>query len=185
VTPEVLRPLVERFGQPAEWDGSRPITDRDVHTIQPSTVQGRRHDVTFAILDTGGLVVAIRKPQFPPGAWRIPSGGVRPGESVEAGAAREALEETGLEIELTGYPLVARSEFAHARGVVPWTTHVVTACVRAGTLAPRDPVEIDAARWMTMAELVGPVAAVLRGTGGGLFAYRADLHDRIAATLVG
>ena len=185
VTAEVLRPLVDRFGPPAEWDGSRPITARDVSTIGPSIERGRRHDVTFAILAAGGLVVAIRKPQFPPGAWRIPSGGIQPGESLEAGTAREALEETGLEIELTGYPLVARSEFTHAGGVEAWTTHVVTARVRGGALAPRDPVEIDAARWMALAELTGPVAAVLRGTGGGLFAYRADLHDRIAALLPG
>lgn len=185
VTAEVLRPLVERFGPPAEWDGSRAITPRDVGTIQRSTARGRRHDVTFAILAADGLVVAIRKPQFPPGAWRIPSGGIEPGEPLEQGTAREALEETGLEIELTGYPLVARSEFTHAGGAEPWTTHVVTARARAGTLAPRDSVEIDAARWMGVAELTGPVAAVLRGTGGGLFAYRADLHDRIAALMIG
>jgi ADP-ribose pyrophosphatase YjhB (NUDIX family) len=185
VTAEVLRPLVERFGEPAEWDGSRPITARDVSTIGPSIARGRRHDVTFAILDAAGLVVTIRKPQFPPGAWRIPSGGVHPGEPLEAATAREALEETGLEIELTGYPLVARSQFTHAGKAESWTTHVVTARVRAGTLAPRDPVEIDAARWMEIGELTGPVAKVLRGTGGGLFAYRADLHDRIAALMLG
>lgn len=181
VTAEVLRPLVDRFGAPAEWDGSRPITARDAATIRPSIARGRRHDVTFAILDEAGLVVAIRKPQFPPGAWRIPSGGIEPGEPLDAGTRREALEETGLEIELTGYPLVARSVFTHADGAEAWTTHVVTARAQPGALAPRDPVEIDAARWMTMAELTGPVAAVLRGTGGGLFSYRADLHDRIAA----
>ena len=185
VTGDVLRPLVERFGPPAEWDGSRPITDRDAALIGLSTARGRHHDVTFAILAADGRFVAIRKPQFPPGAWRIPSGGVQPGETFTAGTAREALEETGLDIELTGYPLVARATFTHAGDATPWATHVVTARVVGGSLAPRDPVEIDAARWMDMAELTGPVAAVLRGTGGGLFAYRADLHDRIAAALVG
>jgi 8-oxo-dGTP diphosphatase len=183
VTAEVLRPLVERFGAPAEWDGSRPITARDVSTIGPSIERGRRHDVTFAIRDDDGRVVVIRKPQFPPGAWRIPSGGILPGEPLEAGTAREALEETGLEIRITGYPLVARSAFVHAARTYDWVTHVVTAAVTGGRLEPRDLAEIDAAGWMTMAELTGPVAAVLRGTGGGLFAYRADLHDRIAAIL--
>lgn len=183
VTEDVLRPLVERFGAPAEWEGSRPLTDRDAAIIGPSMAHGRHHDVTFAILAADGRFVAIRKPQFPPGAWRIPSGGIQPGEAFAAGTLREALEETGLDVELTGYPLVARMTFTHAGAAERWTTHVVTARVRGGTLAPRDPVEIDAARWMEMAELTGPVAAVLRGTGGGLFAYRADLHDRIAALL--
>jgi 8-oxo-dGTP diphosphatase len=185
VTAEVLRPLVERFGPPAEWDGSRPITARDVGTIGPSMERGRHHDVTFAIRDEEGQVVVIRKPQFPPGAWRIPSGGILPGEPLETGTAREALEETGLEIGITGYPLVARSAFVHGGRDYGWVTHVVTASVTGGRLEPRDVAEIDAARWMTMADLTGPVAAVLRGTGGGLFGYRADLHDRIAALLVG
>jgi ADP-ribose pyrophosphatase YjhB (NUDIX family) len=180
VTAEVLRPLVERFGPPAEWDGSRPITAHDAATIGPSFARGRRHDVTFAIIGDDGLVVVIRKPRFPPGAWRIPSGGIRPGEPLEEGTGREALEETGLRIAITGYPLAARSAFVHAGRTYDWATHVVTATVTGGRLEPRDVAEIAAARWMPMAELTGPVAAVLRATGGGLFAYRADLHDRIA-----
>jgi ADP-ribose pyrophosphatase YjhB (NUDIX family) len=185
VTDELLRPLVERFGRPVEWDGSREITDRDAAAMRAATEPDRHHDVTFAVLDGAGNAVAIRKPRFPPGAWRIPSGGIRPGESFAAGTLREALEETGLEIELTGYPLVARSVFTHAAGPDPWTTHVVTARVVSGTLRPRDTVEIEAARWMGLDELTGPVAAVLRGSGGRLFEYRADLHDRIAALLPG
>jgi ADP-ribose pyrophosphatase YjhB (NUDIX family) len=185
VTEELLRPLVVRFGRPAEWDGSREITGRDAAAMRATTEPGRHHDVTFAILDDGGDTVAIRKPRFPPGAWRIPSGGIRPGETFTAGTLREALEETGLAIELTGYPLVARSVFTHAGRPDRWTTHVVTARVVAGTLQPRDAFEIEAARWMQLGELTGPVAAVLRGSGGRLFQYRADLHDRIAALLPG
>jgi ADP-ribose pyrophosphatase YjhB (NUDIX family) len=183
VTEDVVAPLVERFGPPVEWDGSREITARDAATILRSTRRGRRHDVTFAILDAAGATVVIRKPWFAEGAWRIPSGGVHLGEAFADGTAREALEETGLRIELTGYPLVARSVFTHRGHPDPWTTHVVTARAADGELAPRDTEEIAAARWMPMATLTGPVADVLRGTGGGLFAYRADLHDQIARLL--
>jgi hypothetical protein len=63
-------------------------------------------------------------------------------------------------------------------------THVVTAAAADGELAPRDREEIDDARWISWEELTGPVAEVLRGSGGALFAYRAELHDRVAA-LVG
>jgi ADP-ribose pyrophosphatase YjhB (NUDIX family) len=179
----VLAPVVARFGRPQRWDGSRPISAQNAATIARSSARGRAHDVTFVIQAADGRVVIVRKPQFPFGAWRIPSGGVDRGESFEAGTLREALEETGLAIELTGYPLVAESAFTHAGTVIPWTSHVVTATSASETLAPRDRVEIDDARWAAMEELTGPVANVLRASGSPLFLYRADLHDRIAAAI--
>jgi len=182
VDEELLAPIVGRFGEPAEWDASREIGPRERDNVAASARTQRFHDVTFAI-ERGGLLAVIRKPLFPPGAWRIPSGGIDRGETFEEGARREALEETGLDIELTGYPLVARSVFTHQGELLPWVTHVVTARTGESNLAPRDREEIDDARWMSWDELTGPVAAVLRGSGGALFAYRAELHDRLAALL--
>jgi ADP-ribose pyrophosphatase YjhB (NUDIX family) len=182
--PALVREVSRRFGRPAEW---RPVVRLTEHDRSVLALGGptRRHDVTFTVRDGRGQVAVIRKPSFPPGAWRIPSGGVKPGEPFDAGVAREALEETGLTIELAGYPLVARARFLDPAGEeLRWTTYVVLARALAGTrLEPRDRVEIDDARWMTMAELTGPVAAVLRAGPGGLFRYRADLHDRIAGLL--
>ncbi len=177
----LLAPVIARFGAPQVWDGSREISAANAAVIARSTARGRAHDVTFMIRSDAGLVVIVRKPQFPPGAWRIPSGGIDVGESFEAGVKREALEETGLTIELTGYPLAAVSTFTHQGAVIPWTSHVVTARTDGGELAPRDRVEIEDARWASMAELTGPVAKVLRRSGSPLFAYRAELHDQIAA----
>ncbi len=45
-----------------------------------------------------GIVLIERK--NPPHGWALPGGFVDPGETVETAAAREALEETGLEIRL-------------------------------------------------------------------------------------
>jgi 8-oxo-dGTP pyrophosphatase MutT (NUDIX family) len=178
VDDELLAPVIARFGAPAEWDGSREITERDAQLILHSNERDRTHDVTFAILDGDELVV-IRKPFFPPGAWRAPSGGIARGESFEEGTQREALEETGLAIELTGYPLVCRSVFTHRGANLPWTSHVVTATAQSRELCPRDTHEIAACRWMAVDDLLGPVAQVLRSAGGELFTYRADLHDRV------
>lgn len=182
VDDRLLAPLVARFGAPAEWDASREIGERERDNVARSARSQRQHDVTFAI-ERDGLLAVIRKPLFPPGAWRIPSGGIARGETFEEGARREALEETGLRIELTGYPLVARSVFTHEGERLPWVTHVVTATAAEGEIAPRDREEIDDARWMSWPELTGPVADELRGSGGALFAYRAELHDRLAGLL--
>lgn len=46
----------------------------------------------------GGIVLIERK--NPPFGWALPGGFVDYGESLEAAAQREALEETGLEVEL-------------------------------------------------------------------------------------
>ena len=185
VDEDLVAPIVARFGAPAEWDTRREITARDAATIRAPGDPTRRHDVTFAILAGDGRIVVIRKPQYPAGAWRIPSGGIRPGEAFAEGTAREAFEETGLEIELTGYPLVVRAAFTHRGHADRWTTHVVTARAAGGALDPRDIGEIDAARWMTLAELTGPVADVLRATPARLFHYRADLHDRVRPLIEG
>ena len=48
----------------------------------------------------GGIVLIERK--NPPHGWAIPGGFVDYGETVEAAAVREAKEETGLEVRLTG-----------------------------------------------------------------------------------
>ncbi len=47
-----------------------------------------------------GLVLIER--QNPPLGWALPGGFVEYGESLEAAAAREAMEETGLEVRLLG-----------------------------------------------------------------------------------
>jgi len=183
VDERLLAPVIARFGAPAEWDASREVGERERDSIARSGRSQRQHDVTFAV-EREGMLAVIRKPQFPAGAWRIPSGGIDRGETFDEGAQREALEETGLEIELTGYPLVARSVFTHRGERLPWVTHVVTArTTSGGELAPRDREEIEDARWMGWDELTGPVAKTLRGSGGALFAYRAELHERLVQIL--
>ncbi len=54
--------------------------------------------VDTIIQTTGGIVLIERR--NPPPGWALPGGFVDVGESVEAAARREALEETGLDITL-------------------------------------------------------------------------------------
>ena len=53
-----------------------------------------------AIIEVEGGIVLIER-KNPPHGWALPGGFVDEGESVAAAAAREALEETGLEVTLT------------------------------------------------------------------------------------
>lgn len=57
--------------------------------------------VGAVIIDDNGKVVLIKR-KFEPlaGQWSLPGGSLEVGETLEAGVAREMLEETGLEVEV-------------------------------------------------------------------------------------
>ncbi len=57
--------------------------------------------VDVLVEDETGRVLLIRR-RNPPEGWAIPGGFVDVGETLEAAAVREILEETGLHVELTG-----------------------------------------------------------------------------------
>jgi len=177
----VIASLRDRYGEPAalRWDGEITAEEWAVATYNPA----RTHDVTLFILDPAQRLALIRKPHFAPQVWRPPGGGIKPGEDFVAGAVREALEETGLHVELRRY-LVAADAVFHANGrELPWRTHVFLAETDDEQLAPNDPEEIAEARWGTLDELAGPLREALLGTARALWRYRVALHDAALAQI--
>ena len=170
-----LAAVRERFGTPLElpWEGE--ITDAEwaIATHNPA----RTHDVTLLILDPARRVALIRKPHFAVGIWRPPGGGIKPGEDFVAGAVREALEETGLHVELRRYLVASHAIFSNAGRELEWRTHVVLAETEDDELAPNDSEEIAEARWGTLDELAGPLRERLLATGRAFWRYRVALHD--------
>jgi ADP-ribose pyrophosphatase YjhB (NUDIX family) len=170
----VLEPLRARYGEPATltWEGEISEREHALATYNPE----RMHDVTLLITN-GERVALIRKPQFAPGIWRPPGGGVKRGEDFVAGVEREALEETGLRVELRRYLVAAEALFLYEPFEVPWRTHVFHAVTDDEVLAPRDTEEIAGARWGTLEELAGPLRERLLATGHAFWRYRVALHD--------
>src|SRR5213082_2859951 len=124
VTEAVLEPIRKRYGDPAllEWESEISEREHALATYNPK----RTHDVTLFILNRERLAL-IRKPHFEEGVWRPPGGGIKPGEEVAAGAVREALEETGLRVELRRYLVATEARFAHAGRALDWRTHAFLA----------------------------------------------------------
>ena len=170
-----LAPLRERFGTPLElpWEGEISEREWAVATHNPA----RTHDVTLFILDPSRRLALIRKPQFEPGVWRPPGGGIQPGEDFVTGAVREALEETGLHVELARYLVASAAVFRCGGRELEWQTHVFLAHTADEELAPNDPDEIAGARWGTLEELGGPLRRRLLATGHAFWRYRVALHD--------
>jgi len=170
----VLAPLRARYGEPLalRWEGEVSEREHAMATYNPR----RTHDVTLFIL-AGERLALIRKPHFEDGIWRPPGGGVKPGEPFEQGVLREALEETGLEVELERYLVAAEARFLYGPHDVPWRTHVFLARALTDELEPRDTEEIAAARWGTLEELAGPLRERLLVSGRAFWRYRVALHD--------
>ena len=181
VTDEVLAPLREAYGSPVELEWAGEVTGREFElaTYNPR----RRHDVTLFILDPSDRLALIRKPHFAAGIWRPPGGGVKPGEEFTAGAVREALEETGLHVQLDRYLVRTHATFTYETQKLHWQTHVFAAVTDETELAPQDPAEIAEARWGTLAELSGPLRERLLATGHALWRYRVALHDAALTAL--
>jgi ADP-ribose pyrophosphatase YjhB (NUDIX family) len=181
LTEAVLAPLRDRYGEPrpVRWEGAVSPAEFALAGGSP----GRRHYVTFFVLDPRGRLALIQKPSYPPEIWRPPGGGVRPGEEFEAGVRREALEELGVEIELERFLVSSEAVFRSDGDVIEWRTHVFSARTQAGELRPVDTHEISAARWGTTSELSGPLRVRMLETGRALWRYRVALHDAALAQL--
>ncbi|QHN07714.1 NUDIX hydrolase [Methanothermobacter sp. THM-2] len=81
-------------------------------------------DVIIRLSEDTLVLVRRGKPPYE-GSWAIPGGFVEYGETVEEAARREALEETGLEVELEGLLGVYSDPSRDPRG------HTVSICFTA------------------------------------------------------
>jgi ADP-ribose pyrophosphatase YjhB (NUDIX family) len=177
----ILAPVRERYGTPfvLVWDGEISDLEWTIATYNPA----RTHDVTLFILDPARRLALIRKPHFAADVWRPPGGGVKPGEDFVAGALREGLEETGLQVELRRYLVASQAVFRNAGRELEWHTHVLLAETRDTELAPNDPEEIADARWGTLDELAGPLRDRLLAEDRAFWRYRVALHDAALSAL--
>jgi len=179
ITDEMIEKMEERYGMPHHLSMIFEIKPPEMNMLQGSKKHNRNHDVTiFTFKDYSYReFAAIAKHMFPQGAYRAPSGAANPGEDLEAGALREAKEETGLDIELDRFILHIHVRFTCGPIVENWRSLVFTAIHAGGELGHLDEEEIREAKWITLEELQGPIRRMLLDTDMGLFAYRVALHD--------
>ncbi len=146
----------------------------------------RRGEVVLAIRRPDEQVLLHTKSFYPQGAYRLPSGGVHPGEAVLAGAMREAKEETGLDVTVERFVGVVEYEFRHGQRRLPFVSYVFVMQASADAPVPQDPdEEISGFRYVSPAE-IRQVAAQLRAlppdwSDWGTF--RAMPHDMVADAL--
>lgn len=163
------------YGTPDHLHIIQPTLQPEVDRIRRSMKRGRAHDITLFISKDDGYIF-IAKPFYPSGLFRAPSGGVHPDEHFIDGAKREALEETGTEIELERYVLRIEVCFKSETEQVDWTSHIITARHLQGEIDPQDTYEISAARLVHLDEIPRFREIMLQSNNAGL-RYRAYLTD--------
>lgn len=91
-----------------------------------SAEKARRRDgeVVLFILRGNGNVVLHTKDFYPPGAFRVPSGGIRRDEPLLNAVQREAWEETGLQVVIERFLAVLGFEFRFQGQVIPYPSYL-------------------------------------------------------------
>ena len=182
VTTNMLEAIVNQFGTPRHVSFEFTVTENEFRRIQSSQKHGRKHDITMYIFKDNKVIV-IAKPFYPPGLYRAPSGGLRPGESFIEGALREAREETGCSIKLERFLLQSDVHFKSEVGVIAWTSFVMQAVYQSGDFQFTDHEEIREVRLAELHEFE-TFGKIMRTTDIGGLHYRAALHEAVAPLLI-
>jgi ADP-ribose pyrophosphatase YjhB (NUDIX family) len=110
--------------------------------------------VSVLVWDDDGRLLLVRGSDT--GTWQMVGGAVEPDESPVDAARREATEETGVEVRLTGIRgVIGGPRFHHTYpngDRVAFVSTMFDACIVAGEPRPDDDETIEVA-WLTLAEL--------------------------------
>lgn len=177
VDPEELAALRARWGnvplEEAALQVAHPFLTGD-HQMLVSA--GRRAEICYVMHrgDPAEGVLLHIKTFYPPGAFRLPTGGIHTGEAVAETLAREIFEETGLTVgDGTDWVQVQRFlgilayTLSHPElGAAPFATyHFLVRMPDGATLAPQDPEEsIGGWEWRPASQL-GAIADRLEKVG--------------------
>ncbi len=122
VDPDEVASLA-RYGKPLRWSRPLDVSSRFVEEIRKRLIK-RRGEVVLVIPCPSGRVLLHTKAFYPPGAFRLLSGGIEHGERVEAAALREIGEETGLPLTLKRFLGLVEYEVRNQSDQVPFVSYV-------------------------------------------------------------
>ncbi len=146
----------------------------------------RRGEVIFAIQRPAGVILHT-KHIYPPGIYRLPSGGVSWGESVLSALHREAREETGLAIEVQRFLGLVEYAFHCQEETLPFVSYVFLVRDEGGEPRPEDEEEnILAFRQAPVAELtrVADSLRAIEEDWRDWGEFRALAHDFVVETML-
>lgn len=151
-------------------------------------------EVCMVIRRPNGRLLLSTKSVYPSGAYRLPTGGVRPGEAIIVALFRETQEETGLSVRLRRFlSLISYHEGPDRRTV--FHTFAFLLDEASGTLGSLDPdeqiesyIEIDPSELPAVADRLEALPEGTRGSVGSWRdwgRFRAVVHRSVHEALGG
>ncbi len=169
-----LSTIRNRFGYPYHQWMTYEFDEPGWNLVQRSLAQNRAHDVTMLIQGADGRFAMMAKHSYPPGIYRSPSGGVKPGEDFAGGALREAVEETGLRCEIKRFLVHITLDIGFQGQIATWDSYVFYATTQDTDLAFTDHHEVREVKWANREQVLDLIIRLRETHNGGLM-YRGDL----------
>jgi ADP-ribose pyrophosphatase YjhB (NUDIX family) len=149
-----LTEAIERYGTPAIRTYHYDVSQDTWHYWQ--TVRRRRAaEVVVLLRRRNGRYLVHTKRFYPEGTYRLPSGGIKPGEDLVEALRREMAEETSLAVCVEAFLAIVAHRF-HRRGEeITFTSYLFLLREVSGTLHTADEgEEITGFRELPLAEVV-------------------------------
>jgi ADP-ribose pyrophosphatase YjhB (NUDIX family) len=187
INPTEIEELARQYGPIERRSYSLEVDKKNFEYWREALVKKRRGEVVLVVNRPDGMILHT-KDFYPPGTYRLPSGGVKWGESVLSALHREAWEEMGLEIEVERFQGLLEYELRCQEETMTFVSYVFLVRGGEGKLIPQDEGErITSFRQVPVAEL-SAVTDSLRGLEGDWRdwgEFRAIVHDFVLEMMGG
>jgi len=138
-----------------------------------------RGEVVFVLQRAGGRILLITKSFYPPGVWRLPTGGIGRDEPIAEALEREVWEETRLRPPIERFAAVIHYRIHVSKISTNFYSYLFLLDARTGEPIPEEDESITGFREVEPAEL-GAIAEQLRRLEGRWKAWgrlRAIAHE--------
>ena len=179
-----IQALTKRFGQPL-CRRYHIETDEYMRAYRGQEEPDRRGEVVFAIHQPNGEILLHTKHRYERPIYRLPTGRIELGESIEEALYREIAEETGQKVRLCRFLGVLDCHFVNEDSITPFVSYVFYLQSLSAALCPTDTEEIAGFRTVPAQDL-GSVAQDLRGLGSNRRCWghwRSLSHDLVHSAL--
>lgn len=140
IYPEEVEHLAARYGAPRRLQIELEV-DPEFERAFRASLRRRRAEVALLIRRTGGEILVTTKTFYPSGIFRLPTGGVKPGEAVEEALWREMQEETGLQATHTSFGALLEYRIIAGESKLHFATYMFLMDVADGDPLCSDPDE--------------------------------------------
>lgn len=155
-----VQALASKYGQPL-CRRHCIETDAYMRSYRWQADPYRRGEVVFAIRQLNGEILLHTKHRYERPIYRLPTGRIERGESVENALFREIAEETGQKVQVCRFLGVLDCHFVNEDTIIPFVSYIFYLQSLSKAFSPTDTDEIAGFRTVHAQEL-GVVAQELR-----------------------